>query len=99
VPADIVFEDEQVVAFRDVNPQAPTHVLVVPRAHAEDVVALARQDSTALTALVLAAGQVAQLEGAASHRLVFNTGADAGQSVRHVHGHVLAGRRLTWPPG
>jgi histidine triad (HIT) family protein len=101
VPATVVREDERTVAFRDLNPQAPTHVLVIPRAHAPDVGALAATDPDALVAVHLAAAEVARAEGAAEDgwRLVFNTGRDAGQTVAHVHGHVLAGRNLAWPPG
>ena len=99
VPADIVHEGERVLAFRDISPQAPTHALVIPRAHHDSVAALAAAEPEALTELVLAAEQVARAEGHRSHRLVFNTGERSGQSVFHVHGHVLAGRQMTWPPG
>jgi len=99
VPADVVHEGERVVAFRDLNPQAPVHVLVVPRAHHRDVGSLAAADPAALAELVTVGRDVAGDAGHDDYRLVFNTGADAGQSVFHVHGHVLAGRRLTWPPG
>ncbi|NHC12612.1 histidine triad nucleotide-binding protein [Motilibacter deserti] len=99
VPADRVYEDDDVVAFRDVNPQAPTHVLVIPRAHVADVGELALQDPALVSAVLRGVREVARREDAASYRLVFNTGPDAGQSVPHVHGHVLAGRSLRWPPG
>jgi histidine triad (HIT) family protein len=99
VPADVVHEGDGVIAFRDINPQAPTHVLVVPRAHHPDVAALAEADPVVLAELVLVGRQVATAEGHDDSRLVFNTGAGAGQSVFHVHGHVLAGRPLSWPPG
>jgi histidine triad (HIT) family protein len=99
VPAAVVREGERVLAFRDINPQAPTHVLVVPRRHHQDVAALAAADPDALAELVGLAGAVAEAEGHQAYRLVFNTGAAAGQSVFHVHGHVLAGRPLGWPPG
>ena len=101
IPATVVREDELTVAFRDVNPQAPTHVLVIPRAHHEDVGALAVDHPEALVAVHRAAAAVAAAEGVAHSgwRLVFNTGADAGQSVPHVHGHVLGGRQIGWPPG
>ena len=92
-------EGDAVVAFRDINPQAPTHVLVVPRAHHPDVAALAAADPAALAELVLVGRQVATADGHDDYRLVFNTGAEAGQTVFHVHGHVLAGRPLGWPPG
>jgi histidine triad (HIT) family protein len=99
IPATIVKEGEHVLAFRDVNPQAPTHVLVIPRAHHRDVAALAAADPSVLADLVTMAADVAKDNGEDSYRLVFNTGERAGQSVFHVHGHVLAGRSLSWPPG
>jgi histidine triad (HIT) family protein len=100
VPAEIVRIGRRVIAFRDVNPQAPLHVLVVPRDHHHDVPALAAADPEALAELVEVAAALAgaQTENGA-FRLVFNTGAETGQSVFHVHGHVLAGRSFTWPPG
>ncbi len=89
------------MAFRDVDPQAPTHVLVIPRLHVPTVAALAEQAPDDLVALLGAAAQVARQEGVAEggYRTVFNTGADAQQSVLHAHLHVLGGRALTWPPG
>jgi histidine triad (HIT) family protein len=101
IPADVVRDDELTLAFRDVDPQAPTHVLVIPKAHHQDVGALAAADPDALVALHRAAAAVAAGEGVADSgwRLVFNTGRDAGQVVPHVHAHVLAGRNLEWPPG
>jgi len=99
VPADVVGQDERVMAFRDVTPQAPVHVLVVPREHHADVATLAVADPDALVALVRMGAQIAQDEAGGQFRLVFNSGPDAGQSVYHVHGHVLGGRSLTWPPG
>jgi len=99
VPATLVREGERTLAFRDINPQAPLHVLVIPREHHADVTALAAADPEALGELVREAGAIALDAGESDHRLVFNTGARAGQSVFHVHGHVLAGRDLTWPPG
>ena len=99
VPADVVHEGERVLAFRDINAQAPTHVLVVPRDHHPDVGALAAADARSLAELAVAAKEIARAEGHDDFRLVFNTGARAGQSVFHVHGHVLAGRDMSWPPG
>ena len=99
IPAAIVRSAEHVIAFRDLDPQAPTHVLVVPRAHHENVCALAAADPAALAQLVTVAQGIAEAEADGQWRLVFNTGAAAGQSVFHVHGHVLAGRAMTWPPG
>jgi histidine triad (HIT) family protein len=99
IPATVVKEGERVLAFRDVNPQAPTHVLVIPRAHHANVAELAAADQAALSDLVAMGAEVARDEGNESYRLVFNTGEQAGQSVFHVHGHVLAGRAMSWPPG
>lgn len=98
IPADRVLERAGVLAFRDIAPQAPTHVLVIPRAHHPDVAALAA-DPALLAELVTAADAVARDEGLPGYRMVFNTGAEAGQSVFHVHAHVLGGRALSWPPG
>ena len=99
VPGDVVLSNDRVVAFRDVAPVAPSHVLVVPRDHAPDVAATAAGDPALVGALVAAAAEVAGLEGIDDYRLVFNTGAGAGQSVFHTHLHVLGGRSMTWPPG
>lgn len=99
IPASIVYEDERIVAFKDINPQAPMHVLVIPREHHVDVAALAAAAPETLAEMVQLGRELAQAEGHEDYRLVFNTGSGAGQSVFHVHGHVLAGRRLTWPPG
>jgi histidine triad (HIT) family protein len=99
VPGDVVLATDEVVAFRDVNPVAPTHVLVVPRAHAADAAATAAADRSLPGALVAAAAEVAAAEGLDDYRLVFNTGAGVGQSVFHTHLHVLGGRSMTWPPG
>ncbi|GAA4801739.1 histidine triad nucleotide-binding protein [Streptomyces ziwulingensis] len=99
IPATIVRETETTVAFRDINPQAPTHVLVIPKAHHRDAAALAAADP-ALAADVLRETQaVAEAEGLESYRTIFNTGAGAGQTVWHTHAHVLGGRGLQWPPG
>jgi histidine triad (HIT) family protein len=101
VPATVVHDEARVLAFRDINPQAPTHVLVIPKDHHPDIGSLAAADPELLTALHRAAAAVAAAEGLTEGgwRLVFNTGAGAGQSVFHVHGHVLGGRPLSWPPG
>jgi histidine triad (HIT) family protein len=99
VPATLVRQTDRVVAFRDIDPKAPTHVLVVPRAHHSAVADLAAADPQALAELATEAAAVAADDGHGDFRLVFNTGAEAGQSVFHVHGHVLAGRPLSWPPG
>lgn len=96
VPADVVYETESVIAFRDTSPQAPVHVLVVPKDHHEDIPAIAEADDELVGDIVRAASAVAALEHIddAGFRLVFNTGAGAGQTVFHAHGHVLGGRRL-----
>ena len=99
VPADVVHRSERSVAFRDVSPQAPTHVLVVPVQHQPDAAALAAADPEASADLVTTAAEVARAEGLTDYRLVFNTGPGAGQTVFHTHLHVLGGRSLTWPPG
>jgi histidine triad (HIT) family protein len=99
IPADVVRETEHMLAFRDISPQAPTHVLVVPREHHRDVASLAAAAPATLAELVRTAAAVAAGEGIEAYRLVFNTGEQAGQSVFHVHGHVLGGRAMTWPPG
>ena len=101
IPATTVLETDRILAFRDINPQAPTHILVIPQAHHPDVAALAAADAALLGEVINAAQQVAAAEGVAEtgYRVVFNTGVEAGQTVPHVHGHVLGGRTLTWPPG
>jgi histidine triad (HIT) family protein len=101
IPADEVHRDAQTVAFRDINPQAPTHILLIPTTHYANAAEIAAQNPDALAALFVAARQLAQSEGIADsgYRLVTNTGAEAGQSVFHVHVHLLGGRALRWPPG
>ena len=101
IPADVVRRSELAVAFRDLNPQAPVHVLVVPRRHIDDAGALEPGDADALAGVFALARQVAEAEGVAEsgYRLVFNVGEDASNSVPHLHLHVLGGRRLAWPPG
>jgi histidine triad (HIT) family protein len=101
IPATRVLATDRVLAFRDIRPQAPTHVLVIPREHYPDVAALAAGDAALLHEVMTQAHQVAVAEGISSsgYRVVFNTGPDGGQEVPHVHAHVLGGRSLTWPPG
>lgn len=99
IPADIVFRNENVVAFNDIDPQAPTHVLIVPTLHVENAGALAKISPTITAELFTAAAQIASERGLAGYRTVFNTGAESGQSVFHVHLHLLGGRSLAWPPG
>jgi histidine triad (HIT) family protein len=101
IPARIVHEDEDCVAFRDINPQAPTHVLVVPRRHIATINDLTPADAVLPGRMMLAAQKIARDEGVdkAGYRLVFNCNAGAGQSVFHVHLHLLGGRDFSWPPG
>ena len=101
VPATRVLDTGRVLAFRDIDPQAPTHVLVIPKEHHPDVASLAAADAGLLHEVISQAHQVAVAEGvsAEGYRVVFNTGPQAGQTVPHVHAHVLGGRSLTWPPG
>jgi histidine triad (HIT) family protein len=100
IPATIVHQTDRTVSFRDLNPVAPTHVLVVPRDHYADMAALAEADLAYAGEVMAAAVQVARQEGlGGGYRLVANTGDDAGQSVHHLHVHVLGGRSLGWPPG
>lgn len=101
VPATVVRETETTVAFRDISPQAPTHVLVIPRAHHPDAASLAVAEPQVLADVLAEAGRVAADEkiDATGYRVVFNTGSGAGQTVFHAHAHVLGGRGLNWPPG
>lgn len=101
LPAKVVREDEATLAFRDIDPKAPTHVLIIPRRHVASVNDLTQDDSTLIGQLYLAAREIAALDGIgeAGYRLVMNTGADAGQSVAHIHLHLLGGRHMSWPPG
>lgn len=96
-----LFQDEHVTAFRDINPQAPTHILIIPNKHIFSLNEAAEEDQALLGKLMFTAARLAQSEGVAGdgYRLVLNTGPNGGQSVFHVHVHLLAGRRLTWPPG
>ena len=103
IPATKVADGERLIAFRDINPQAPVHVLVIPRDHYPNVAALAAacDGKGLLEELIAVAHKVAAAEGIedSGYRVVFNTGLDAGQSVAHVHAHVLGGRPMAWPPG
>ena len=100
IPADIIHETAMTLAFRDIQAQAPAHVLVIPKEHQPDVVSLGAASPAGLTDLIEAVGAVAALEGLKTgYRSVFNTGALAQQSVFHAHVHVLGGRAMTWPPG
>jgi histidine triad (HIT) family protein len=101
IPADIVRESDRVVAFRDLNPKAPTHILLIPKEHVGSVAEVADHHGQTLADIMQAATQLARAEGIAESgwRLVTNVGADAGQTVFHLHFHLLGGRRMGWPPG
>ena len=101
IPATIVYQNDELVAFRDINPQAPTHVLVVPRAHRETPGDLSAEDEALMGRVMRAAADVARREGIADsgYRLVLNAGPDANQTGPHIHVHVLGGRSMGWPPG
>lgn len=98
IPGDFVVVDEDVVAFRDISPKAPTHVLVVPRVHAANVAELAETAPQTLAAMAKVAQKIADDEAGGHFRWIFNTGERAGQTVFHVHGHVIAGAELGWDP-
>jgi histidine triad (HIT) family protein len=101
IPGSIVYEDDRVLAFNDINPQAPTHVLIVPKQHIETLNDLQGGDDQIVGELVRRAAAIAKERGisAGGYRTVFNTNRDAGQSVWHIHLHLLGGRSLAWPPG
>ena len=101
IPADIVYENDDVLAFRDINPQAPTHVLIIPRRHIATINDLEEGDAQIIGRLFLAAREIAAAEGFADagYRVVMNCNAAAGQTVFHIHLHLLGGRDFTWPPG
>jgi len=100
IPANIVYEDDLCLAFRDINPQAPTHVLLVPKKEIDMLANAGPEDQALLGHMLLAAGKIAtQLGLADAFRVVVNNGAAAGQSVFHLHLHILGGRKLHWPPG
>ena len=101
IPANIVYEDEWVIAFRDIKPAAPSHVLIVPRKVIPRVAEATKEDKELLGHLVLKAAEVAEKIGLkpSGYRLVINNGPDAGESVPHLHMHILGGRHMSWPPG
>ena len=101
IPATVVFEDSEIMGFRDVNPQAPTHLLVIPKAHIATLSDTDTKDELLLGRMVLAGTKLAAAEGFGDkgYRLVFNVNSDGGQTVHHIHLHILAGRKMTWPPG
>ena len=101
LPTEIIYEDDDILAFRDINPQAPTHVLVIPKRHIDSINHATPDDAELLGRMVLAAKEVAAQEHLhdAGYRLVFNINNHGGQTVYHIHLHVLGGRQMTWPPG
>lgn len=101
IPCDKVYDNDHVIAFRDVNPQAPTHILVIPRQHISTVNDLTEDNKNIVGEMMLAAKQVAKQEGMeeTGYRLVMNCNEGAGQTVFHIHLHILGGRSLNWPPG
>jgi histidine triad (HIT) family protein len=101
IPASIVYEDDHVLAFNDINPQAPLHALVIPKRHIDSLNSLSAQDDALIGEVIRRAAAIAREKGYADRgfRTVFNTNAEAGQTVFHIHLHLLAGRGLTWPPG
>lgn len=101
IPAEILFEDSEIMIFRDIKPQAPTHLLVIPRLHISTIDDADTKDELLLGRMILAAKKIAATEGLSpsGYRLVFNVNQQGGQEVYHIHLHVLGGRQLTWPPG
>jgi histidine triad (HIT) family protein len=101
IPSDLIYQDERSIAFRDINPQAPVHVLVVPREHMESLDEASQKDEAMLGHLLRVAARVANEQGLSEsgYRTVINTGAGVGQSVFHLHVHLLGGRPMSWPPG
>jgi len=101
MPGDIVYEDEEVVAFRDIDPKAPVHILIVPRQHISTTNDLEPTTQQLAGKIILTAQKIAMREGIdkSGYRLVFNCNRDGGQAIYHIHLHLLGGRRLSWPPG
>jgi histidine triad (HIT) family protein len=101
LPADVVHSSDRVIAFRDVNPQAPVHLLLIPKEHVASMVGLEERHGDMLAELFIAAAHLAKAEGIdrSGWRIVSNVGSDAGESVEHLHFHLLGGRHMAWPPG
>ena len=99
IPAKIEFENQDFLAFHDINPQAPVHLLVIPKKHIEKIAVLQVSDDALIGKLVLCAKQIAETRNWKDYRLLFNNGTEAGQTVFHLHLHLLSGRKMTWPPG
>jgi len=99
IPADKLYEDDEVFAFRDIAPQAPVHFLVIPKKHISGPSAVGADDERLMGRLIRVGNEVAKLEGIEQYRMLFNNGEQAGQTVFHIHMHILGGRSMTWPPG
>jgi histidine triad (HIT) family protein len=101
IPAAMVFEDDEIMAFRDLHPQAPTHLLLIPRQHIATINDTTDENQALLGKMILRAKKIAQAEGFsdAGYRLIFNINPNGGQTVYHIHLHLLGGRQMTWPPG
>ena len=99
IPTKFLFSDENVIAFEDISPKAPTHILIVPKKHNENAAQVAANDSEGLISIFKAAEALAAKYGLAGYRTIYNTGAEAGQSVFHAHLHLMGGRAFGWPPG
>jgi len=99
IPAKLIYDCNEVIAFDDINPQAPTHLLIVPKKHFENAGEIAESDAEILAEMFRVAKELAKGRGLSGYRTVFNTGAEAGQSVFHAHLHLIGGRAFGWPPG
>lgn len=101
IPATVVYDDQELMAFRDINPQAPTHILIIPKQHIATINDAQKSDQQLLGTMILRAQQLAKDEGIneAGYRLVFNVNSGGGQEVYHIHLHLLGGRQMSWPPG
>jgi len=101
IPAKIIYEDSEAVAFEDINPQAPVHVLIIPKKHISTTLDITEEDNPLIGHLFRVAGKIAEERGIAERgfRLIMNTNPEAGQSVYHIHLHLLGGRQMHWPPG
>jgi len=99
IPADIIYEDDDILAFRDIAPQAPVHFLVIPKKHISGPASLTLEDEQLIGKIMRKGSEIAQKEGIDHYRVVFNNGEQAGQTVFHIHMHILGGRDMNWPPG
>jgi len=99
IPASKLYEDDEVLAFRDIAPQAPVHFLVIPKKHLSGPSAVSEEDEQMVGKLMRIGNEIAHKEGATHYRVVFNNGSQAGQTVFHLHMHILGGRNMAWPPG